>query len=430
MSGNDPRIEFTAALHDDRVDDARLLLLRYPELRARLNDPVPGGAFGAKPLLIPVQRKSREMVDLLVSAGADINGKSDWWAGGFGLLEGCGAEFAPFLIERGATMYPNAAAKLGMLDALGDLVAADPAAARARGGDGQTPLHVAASVEIAEFLLDAGAEIDALDVDHESTPAQYAIGQRTDVARFLVSRGARADILLASALGDVDRVRRILDEHPEAIDIAVDAEHFPMRGARAGGHIYTWTLGDGSTPHTVAQAFGNRDVLELLMSRMPDDLRLGIAYQHGDDETAAGLVAARPNIMASLSPAARRVVVESTRANDAAAVRRLLRAGWPTVPHAPGQPSALHWAAYCGNAEIVRDLLSSGAEVDAREDRFGGTPLGWALHGAMHAGGKRDGDYAPVIEALLAAGAKAPEIADPSRFSPALVAAIRRARPT
>jgi hypothetical protein len=78
----------------------------------------------------------------------------------------------------------------------------------------------------------------------------------------------------------------------------------------------------------------------------------------------------------------------------------------------------------------VRDLLSSGAEIEAREDRFGGTPLGWTLHGAMHAGGKRDDDYAPVIEALLAAGAQAPEIADPSRFSPTLVAAIRRARPT
>jgi ankyrin repeat protein len=430
MSGNDPQIEFAAALRDERVDDARLLLLRHAGLRAGLNEPVPGGDFGAKPLLVAVQRKNRELVDLLVSAGADINGKSDWWAGGFGLLEGCDADFASFLIERGATMYPNAAAKLGMLDALRGLVAADPAAARARGGDGQTPLHVAASVEIAELLLDAGAEIDALDVDHESAPAQYAIGERTDVARFLVSRGARADILLASALGDVDRVRRILDDDPAAIGVAVDAEHFPMRNARAGGHIYTWTLGDNKTPHAVAQAFGHEDVLDLLMARTPDDMRLAIAYQRGDEKEAAALVAARPDITASLSRAARRALVESTQANDAAAVRRLLHGGWPTAAHAPGQASALHWAAYRGNTEIVRDLLASRASVDAREERFGGTPLGWALHGAMHAGGARDADYLPVIEALLAAGAASPEIADPARFSPTLLAAIRRAGAT
>ncbi|HXD49783.1 MAG TPA: ankyrin repeat domain-containing protein [Gemmatimonadaceae bacterium] len=428
MPDIDPRTEFAAALRDERVDDARLLLLRHPNLRAGLNEPIPGGAFGAEPLLVAVQRKNREMVDLLVSAGADINGKSDWWAGGFGLLEGCDADFAPFLIERGATIYPNAAAKLAMLDALRSLIAADPAAARARGGDGQTPLHVAATVEIAQALLDAGAEIDALDVDHESTPAQYAIGDRTEVARFLASRGARVDILLACALGEIARVRRILDDDPAAIGVAVDAEHFPMRDARAGGHIYTWTLGDNKTPHAVAKAFGHQDVLDLLMLRTPDDLRLGIAYQTGDDKTAAALVAGRPNVAASLSPAAQRVLVESVQANDAAAVRRLLRAGWPTAAHASGQATALHWASYRGNAEIVRDLLASHAGVDAREDRFGGTPLGWALHGALHAGGKRDDDYLPVVEALLAAGAAAPEMAEPSTFSPVLVAAIRRAR--
>ena len=45
----------------------------------------------------------------------------------------------------------------------------------ARGGDGQTPLHFASTVEVAEFLLENGAEIDARDVDHESTPAQYML---------------------------------------------------------------------------------------------------------------------------------------------------------------------------------------------------------------------------------------------------------------
>ena len=57
-----------------------------------------------------------------------------------------------------------------MMPKLRELVAADPDIVHARGGDGQTPLHFASTVEVAEFLLANGAEIDARDMDHESTP--------------------------------------------------------------------------------------------------------------------------------------------------------------------------------------------------------------------------------------------------------------------
>ena len=52
---------------------------------------------------------------------------------------------------------------------------ADAALIHARGGDGQTPLHFASTVEVAKFLVEKGADIDARDVDHESTPAQYML---------------------------------------------------------------------------------------------------------------------------------------------------------------------------------------------------------------------------------------------------------------
>src|SRR6185437_7307407 len=425
MPDNDPQIEFAAALRDERADDARLLLLRYPKLRARLNEPVPGGDFGAKPLLVAVQRKNRELVDLLVSAGADINGKSDWWAGGFGLLEGCDADFATFLMERGATIYPNAAAKLGMLDALRVLVAANPGAARARGGDGQTPLHVAATVEIAEFLLDSGAEIDALDVDHESTPAQYAIGERTDVARFLVSRGARADILLASALGDADLVRRILDDDPAAIGFAVDAEHFPMRDPRAGGHIYNWTLGRCTIAHTIARNFGHAHVVELLVSRTPAGLALAIALREGDDATGSRLLAAHPGLVASLSPTEQRFLIGAAQVNDDAAVRRMLRAGWPVNVRALGGATALHWAGFLGNAELVRELIAVGDAVDARDTRFKGAPIDWTIHGSVHAWRSSEGDFAAVVRALLAAGSPRPDLAGSLKLPPSVLGALR-----
>src|SRR5690606_2068599 len=131
----------------------------------------------------------------------------------------------------------HAAARLGRTEKLRELLAMDPALIHARGGDGQTPLHFAANVEIAALLLEHGADIDARDIDHESTPAQYMARDRVDVARFLVTRGCRTDLLLATALGDIALVRQHLDADPACIHLRVSPEFFPMSRAKAGGTI-------------------------------------------------------------------------------------------------------------------------------------------------------------------------------------------------
>src|SRR5437870_4700999 len=181
----------------------RTLLDHHPELKAKLNEPVE--AFNA-PLI--TRARSREMLDVLLDAGADINAKSRWWAGGFGLLHGAKPDLAAYAIQRGAIVDVHAAARLGMIGKLRELIAADPALVHSRGGDGQTPLHFASTVEVATFLLDHGADIDARDVDHESTPAQYMVRDRQEIARCLIQRGCQTDLLMASALGDADLVHK------------------------------------------------------------------------------------------------------------------------------------------------------------------------------------------------------------------------------
>lgn len=119
---------------------------------------------------------------------------------------------------RGAIVDVFAAAHLGMFDRLRELVDRDPSLVHARGGDGKTPLHCARTVEIAQYLLDRGADIDARDVDHESTPAQYLVRDAPDVTRLLVERGAWFDIFIAVGLGDAALVERCLREDPEALD--------------------------------------------------------------------------------------------------------------------------------------------------------------------------------------------------------------------
>src|SRR6185369_15898064 len=185
-----------AFMDDDAVAFAELLT-RFPEMKARVNDPI--GPFDS-PLVTCVT--SRDMLDVLLAAGADINAKSRWWAGGFGLLHSATPDLAAYAIQRGAVVDVHAAARLGMKAELRRLVAADPALVHARGGDGQTPLHFASTVEIADYLLQQGAKIDARDTDHESTPAQYMVRDRQEIARCLVRHGCNTDILLAAALGE------------------------------------------------------------------------------------------------------------------------------------------------------------------------------------------------------------------------------------
>ena len=108
------------------------------------------------------------------------------------MIDNADAGLAAHAIERGAVITVHAAARLGLIEKLKELIEADPDLLHARGGDGQTPLHFAATVEVAAYLLDRGADIDARDVDHESTPAQYMVRSRQEVARFLVERGPPA----------------------------------------------------------------------------------------------------------------------------------------------------------------------------------------------------------------------------------------------
>jgi ankyrin repeat protein len=408
-------------------DAARLaaVLDEHPELRSQLDRPLPRGAFGATPLLTAVYRSNREMVDVLLRAGADINARSHWWAGSFGVLDHDGV-LADFLIERGAFVDVHAAARLGMRDRVAELIGSDPGLVHARGGDGQTPLHFASTIDIAQFLLDRGADIDARDVDHESTPAQWMIRDRQEVARFLVDRGCHTDILMASALGDLERVRTYLDGDPSSISTDVSERYFPKRNPHSGGTIYTWTLGGNKTAHVVAREFGRDAVFQLLMERTPDPLKLAIACELEDAPAIDALLASRPDLVGALPVEEQRRLPAAAQGNRTEVVRLMLRAGWPSDVRGQFGATALHWAAWHGNADMVRVILRHQPPLEATETEFGGTPMRWACHGSTNSWHCRTGDYGATVEALLDAGAERPAAAATADASEAVLAALSR----
>src|SRR5829696_3103476 len=103
--------EVKKAFRADDADQVRALLARHPGLKARINEPI--GPFESPAI---ASARSREMLDVLLDAGADINARSRWWAGGFGLLDSASPELAAYAIERGAVVDAHAAARLGMMD--------------------------------------------------------------------------------------------------------------------------------------------------------------------------------------------------------------------------------------------------------------------------------------------------------------------------
>ena len=426
MTMSDPASELSAAVTSGDAGAVRAILERYPEVKATLDEPMPGGSFDQQALLIAVGRGKKDVVDALLDAGADINVRSRWWAGGFSVLEAADPALVPYLIERGAEVNASAAAKLGMLEALDRLLTERPALVHARGGDGQTPLHVASTVAIAQLLLDYGAEIDARDIDHESTPAQYLVRDHQDVTRYLITRGCQTDILMAAAVGDLPLVRLHLDADPARIRTSVSPAFFPKKNPRSGGTIYTWTLGADKTAHAVARDFGHLDVLAELMARSPATLQLAVAGAAGDESAVRDLLARDPRLLSSLSDKERGVLADAARDNDLRAVKAMLAAGWPVDARGQHHATPLHWAAWNGNSEMIRELIRHRAPVDVKGDEYDGTPLGWALYGCVHGWHCRTGDYAGVVEALIAAGAQAPAVTPQLEVSEAVRAVLER----
>jgi ankyrin repeat protein len=413
-----PVERFLAALHAGDVERVRALLEDHADVRAAINEPI--SYFSSRP--IARATKNLRLLDVLLAHGADLNLKSAWWAGGFGLLEhDITPEEARPLIERGAIVDVFAAAHLGMFDPLRELVDRDPALVHARGGDGKTALHCATTVEIADYLLDHGAAIDARDVDHESTAAQYLVVDATNVTRRLVERGAWFDIFIAVGLRNAELIDRCLRDDPEALDHrtwqgkyrTVHRDNRPATPAEIGEHrgdTYRWVFGHNVSALDVAMSMGDARVIAQLLQHATPAQRLLAACAKADRAGALAAIAADPQVVSKLTSDQMRLIADRAHANDAAAVALMLELGFDPLARGVDDWEPLRWAAFHGNAAMTRALLAHPSPIGVPDPTYGGTPLGAALYGAIHGWHAKTGDFATTVRLLLEAG----ERADPS----------------
>ncbi|HTK54309.1 MAG TPA: hypothetical protein VL308_20595 [Gemmatimonadaceae bacterium] len=418
----------------ERVHDAfrrrdagavRRLFQQYPQLPARINDPV----FSFNSPAIVAHANDLPIVEVLLEFGADPNRRSAWWAGGFHALHSATGAAAERLIAAGAVPDACAAANLDRPDILVRLLAEDPARVHERGGDGQTPLHFARSRAVADLLLDAGADIDARDVDHRATPAQWMLDRRRGAGRFelsrhLVDRGASVDIFLAAALGLTDSARAMLETNRGLLDLRIGQGDYGEQPP-SSYHIYFWTIGANRSPLDVAAQFEQRETLDTMLAFASPLHRLLLAARRGDAERARQVMRDHPGIVASMRAEDHRAISDAAWAGDDRAVALMVELGFD--PRTPGHDSgtALHCAAWEGSPATVAALLrhpDAHTLVSIKDAHYSATPLGWCCHGSLH--GNRDHDHAGVARLLLDAGATpGPDTASASPAVQSVIAA-------
>ena len=360
----------------------------------------PNVALYNQPVHFAAREGHLEAVRRLLDAGADPDAEFNGDAPST-VARDRGHEQVARLLEEarsGRTRPADADHAIHIAAAAGDLVRvralldADPRLIHLSDRSGGTPLHravVASEREVIDLLLDRGADIHALHGNGPRSERGYAPVDfqavdlalwndpfwdvRGDIgtARLLLSRGAAHDLVIAAALGDLERVQVCLDEDPARISEARPSGKHALSSAVEFGHhdIVSLLLDRGADPnwpdganaprglalHAAASA-GDRPIVERLLAAGADP------NSHLDSAGTATYVARTPELRALLFASGGTLDPYELvwRGEDDEAVRRV--AADPGSANA-GCGGVLAAASTLGKRDLLVRLLDAGARV-------------------------------------------------------------------
>jgi Ankyrin repeats (many copies) len=274
--------------------------------------------------------------------------------------------------------------------------------------------------DITAVLLDAGASPDP------GQPIAEAVGHRDHrCLRLLLARGARVagTWAVGAAVHHDDPVALalLLDAlHTTGGDAARMASHeLPDAAAHASLPVVSALLDAGADPGAADEDGVSALRLAVRAGRYDTAARLravgaaddGTDVDHfigaclnGDRTQAERVLADHPDLSGRLTDQDRAVIVDAAGSCPEGTIAMMLDLGFSRDARDSSGEQPLHTAAYSGNAAVVRLLLDRGADVDARDDQFDGTPLAFATVGSGEQGG-RSGDWIQTVRLLIDAGA-------------------------
>jgi uncharacterized protein len=365
---------------------------------------------GETPLMTVARTGNVEAAKVLLAHGADVKAKEDWH--GQTALMWATAQGHPAmmreLIAHGADV--NARSELKEWERQ---VTSEPREKWLPPGN-LAPLHYAARqgcVECAQVLLDAGAEINAVDPDGISSVVFAIINGHFDVAGLLIDRGA--DPNLADKTGrtalyaavDFNTMPVSNRPAPKVIDNQLTALDLIQKLLAAGANVnaqlkslqpYRAKLdrGDdtmltgGTTPLLRAAKAGDIPAMRLLLEKGAD-ARLSTRIGINPLMAAAGLGTKEEDTTGRFK----------TEQQAIDAIQLCLNAGADINTIDSRGQTALHGAAQKGMDRVVQFLAGQGAKLDIK-DKKGLTPLDMAM--GRGGNGGFDGSRSDVHESTVA----------------------------
>ena len=274
-------------------------------------------------------------------------------------------------------------------------------------GDNAYPLHFAVEKHrfpIIRLLVEHGADTIGEGDYHELGVIGWAtawdyIQPNPEILTYLLAHGARHNIFSAVALGEVETIRELVARTPSDLERRMNGtrmRRMPLHLAVIKNQLAALTtlLDLGANTESIDEARfsaldlaaleGRHDLAQVLLQRGAK-VRLPAAVALNRTADVEILLRRDPG---TLEPGGRwgQLIVRASERAPGEVIETLIRNGASvnvrddpkTSIDSTSGYTPLHAAAFNGNVSAINVLMKHGADVRAREEKYHGTPAGWA----------------------------------------------------